>query len=946
MSAELDVDAAVRQAFGPGFDFLPGDRSRAEAIAGGVLHLSPHEPADLGAEPTWAEDPFGQTNWLFQYHSLRWLDVFRRRAAAGDPEAMRVWERYVRSWLEANDPADPASPWAWRDMVDGLRAQVLAYGAPYLGDTDWLRDALEIHGAWLADPTHLHHGNHALAQHVGLFVTASVLRRADWRDLAVSRLGDHLLHSYDADGVNEEASTAYQLLNLRWWRAVEERLRRERTGPLPGRERLDLAPEFLAHATRPDGALERIGDTDAASATGLADPRIDYVTTQGEQGSPPADLRRVYPAGYAFGRTGWGETGRSLRDETFYSLRFGRQDAIHGHPDGGSVTLWSAGVPWLTGVGKYAYDGSPTRRWVLSREGQNAVSVAGRRHDRRVPVRLVAQRHENDLDVYALEDRGFRGVVIRRLVCFSRRGEWLLVQDRVRADDQATVRSHLHLGAGVEVLASGRSIVLGHGNARATLTFAGSRPRTRVVEGSDDPVAGWVSQGWTDRTATPEIVLEKDGRTASITMVLTPVDLGPHAYLRAVDADADAIVIDVPGVYGVDRVRIERDGVRTVWTGADEVDPDSGEAPPTAHADLLALDATAAELARAGWNAAGDRAATLALFRRVTALVPGAGPVDQGLRSWAEDLLAEGEADVHGRRPGTRTPLPRYAARGRAEIHGAGGPSSVATRSWPAAVTIELGTDTVQHHLIDLGRLVLPLRVTRGTGDVLTVVLHGALNRARDRLPRFERVHTHSRLGLPTLAVGDPTLDLAEDLPLAWYLGTAGLDLHAALARRVREVVEGLELSRVLLIGSSGGGFAALQVAAHLERADVLVFNPQTDVRRYHRRLARQALTTVFGSDVDAIIGAPGTVERVDAIARLRGSTADLRVTYVQNVHDRHHVDEHLRPFLAARDEMGALRDLDLREVEWEPGHANATPERYLDHLLDVLSSSSAGGAG
>src|SRR5699024_3475519 len=123
-------------------------------------------------------------------------------------------------------------------------------------------------------------------------------------------------------------------------------------------------------------------------------------------------------------------------------------------------------------------------------------------------------------------------------------------------------------------------------------------------------------------------------------------------------------------------------------------------------------------------------------------------------------------------------------------------------------------------HTLDVGPLVLPMALQPDDGDILTVLFHGAVDRAKMRLPIFLRWRYQLDLGLcPALAVADPTLDLSAAMRFGWYLGTEHDELTPPIAMAFRRTAESLGVRRVVLAGSSGGGFAALQVGSMLPEA-------------------------------------------------------------------------------------------------------------------------------
>lgn len=146
-------------------------------------------------------------------------------------------------------------------------------------------------------------------------------------------------------------------------------------------------------------------------------------------------------------------------------------------------------------------------------------------------------------------------------------------------------------------------------------------------------------------------------------------------------------------------------------------------------------------------------------------------------------------------------------------------------------------------HTVDVGPLVLPFALQPDRGDILTVLFQGAVDRAKVRLPIFLRWRYQIELGLgPTLALADPTLDLSGAMRLGWYLGTEHDDLVPHLSTVIRRAADSLGVRHIVLAGSSGGGFAALQVASRLPEAVVVAMSPQTDLRQYSRRLVHSAV--------------------------------------------------------------------------------------------------------
>ncbi|MGY5765403.1 heparinase II/III domain-containing protein [Brachybacterium sp. DNPG3] len=520
----LDLRAARRQTLAVGF--------RAQDVAllkAGRLRMSPHPEWRLPQDPTWQEDPFADRNWCFQFHMLRWLDPLRRAAAQGDDAAYALWLRWIQDWAAKNPHDAPASPWAWTDMSDGIRAQQLCLAAPMVAERspellDRLEDLIRVHAEHLADPVHMGRANHALHQQESLFVCGRVLGEERLWELALERMGALLREQYDEQGMNAEGATAYHVNNVLWWEKALSRIDREGLPRPEGAERHLSAPEGIAHATRPDGTLVAIGDTDTVSPTTVDAPATRHATTDGADGTAPTETTRVFDAGYVFARSGWGDAERPFSAQTFFSLRFGPAQRVHGHPDGGSLTYSADGVNWLVDLGKFQYGSGLERNHVASRAAHSLVSIAGRTPRKDAVVELIAHRATATHEEFVLRDDSFTGVELTRRVIWSRAGEHLVVIDDVRADEEVRALQRWQLGPDVEVegdpgerAGSLRPVRLSSGGRRALLALGGDVQEVEQVRGRQDSFDGWVSVAW--KKVVPATAVTASARGTSLRFV-------------------------------------------------------------------------------------------------------------------------------------------------------------------------------------------------------------------------------------------------------------------------------------------------------------------------------------------------------------------------------------------------------------------------------------------
>lgn len=240
------------------------------------------------------------------------------------------------------------------------------------------------------------------------------------------------------------------------------------------------------------------------------------------------------------------------------------------------------------------------------------------------------------------------------------------------------------------------------------------------------------------------------------------------------------------------------------------------------------------------------------------------------------------------------------------------------------------------------------LLVNKGS-DVLVVGLHGASNRDKP-LPRFEWFRTLRTTEFSSMYFSDATLYLDPRVQLAWYTGWLELDLYPLIAEWTRRAAEAVGATKVLFLGSSGGGFAALQVSAHLPGSMAMPFSAQTSIANYlvggslsaQRGYMRAVMPHLIppegiyslehGVDYFESLG-----ERVSPLQRYQRAQENY-VFYVQNKNDTSHFKQHYLPFREAV-EHGPNRDRIRFELQDDrPGHNPPVPRMFMAGLEAAVS--------
>jgi len=551
------------------------DAHAADELLVDRYRFPPHRTTTLSWPLDWSADPFDDANWRFQLHALAWLaPLLERWVGSRDTMALDRTLAVARDWLAHNPRRDPPSRFSWEEHATALRASTMACLAGALPPPrpGWLTAGLRLHGRVLADPdTPVPAGNHALNQAIGLLDVACVLGRSDWADLAESRLIRLLPESVDRQGVSNEQSVGYQQYVLARWRVAQQHLAVCGRGPLPGAERLDRMVRLLAYATQPDGTYLALGDTYRELADPVAGSIAEFAATGGTSGPRPSQRVARFEAGYLLARTGWGET-RPFADEILLGLRFGPGRFLHGHDDGGSLTLHGYGAPLLIDPGLAGYDRGPWRDWFRSREAHDTVTVDGHRSDPTRATRLVRQTATAQGLEAVLRDRSMPGVTHTRRVVFSLGTGIVVVDDRVRAAGSIIARQLWHLPSDADARRTRRAAWTRRDAGNVAVRQLIEPATISLVAGRSSPRQGWVSERWGQVKPAPVVESVAAGHRVRFLTLLVPSRAArPTIRIRAlrVTRTGFSVVVEVGG--RAERFRATARGASVVLISPAEV---------------------------------------------------------------------------------------------------------------------------------------------------------------------------------------------------------------------------------------------------------------------------------------------------------------------------------------------------------------------------------------
>lgn len=137
---------------------------------------------------------------------------------------------------------------------------------------------------------------------------------------------------------------------------------------------------------------------------------------------------------------------------------------------------------------------------------------------------------------------------------------------------------------------------------------------------------------------------------------------------------------------------------------------------------------------------------------------------------------------------------------------------------------------------IDNGEIPYRFMRAKQPSRSLVVFFHGAVDKSKRTAPVFTPCFEEISLYAHQISISDPTILCKEEITLAWYAGHDSFHTQTHLPKFIEKVKEHLLIEKIIFVGTSGGGFAALFNSWHFEKSFVIVQNPQTKISSYYKR--------------------------------------------------------------------------------------------------------------
>ncbi|EHR72773.1 Heparinase II/III-like protein [Burkholderiales bacterium JOSHI_001] len=572
----------------------------------------------------WLHNPSRDVEWHILLHKFYYaVGLAQAWQASGDTSYALRWAQLADGWMKVTPVGFIAADVTgrrvqnWIYSLHGLVFHGRANGDVAPLDAAFFRRLLEsLHAQveFLCEnltPKRNHRTLELLAIFLAGVVFPEFERSAHWRTFALAQTLVNIQADLMADGVHCELSTDYHHLALRNWLQVRQLAARNGVPVPPDMDAaLEKGLEFALHVHAPNGVAPSFSDGDARSylpllalgATLFDRGDMQFVATQGREGTPPAQRVAHFPAsGYHVLRSAWGDAAsfRQAQHLVFDCGPLG--EGNHGHFDALHFELAANGQALVVDPGRYTYSEAGDLNWRVHFRGtaaHNTVCVDGRHQTRYAPkaikeasrhapgsVRhkiggpapdtlLLDSQHGPSLDL--LHGRAASheyDAVHERCIVFVDRRYWI-VSDWLRAPSEHGYALSFQLGAAAE----GTTRLSGDATAQY-LASAGLRAAQLQRDGQVGVLEpGWVSALYGHKDAAPVWRTRAQGQDVDFDTVLLPHGAGAAALrLRALPvfpgvqeesdphATALRVELDIDGVPTADGWFHARGGIAEVW---------------------------------------------------------------------------------------------------------------------------------------------------------------------------------------------------------------------------------------------------------------------------------------------------------------------------------------------------------------------------------------------
>jgi len=223
--------------------------------------------------------------------------------------------------------------------------------------------------------------------------------------------------------------------------------------------------------------------------------------------------------------------------------------------------------------------------------------------------------------------------------------------------------------------------------------------------------------------------------------------------------------------------------------------------------------------------------------------------------------------------------------------------------------------------------------------DSLIIRFQGALDQMKTPYPFFGYGLSND-LDANIITIADPSLRLSPNLKSCWYIGDFEVNTQAELPIIINDIINLLGIKKIIFVGASSGGFAALYFSYFFPNSLAIVINPQTVVGNIDLNSSKnQYYSTCFPGLNHSEIHAG----RITNLSDIYKTTINNYVVYIQNSTAFGDLFQHVFPFMHGIEKNILLNRILLKIDNWGlHGHRGSVPANvHLEWLKLALEAHS-----
>lgn len=187
----------------------------------------------------------------------------------------------------------------------------------------------------------------------------------------------------------------------------------------------------------------------------------------------------------------------------------------------------------------------------------------------------------------------------------------------------------------------------------------------------------------------------------------------------------------------------------------------------------------------------------------------------------------------------------------------------------------------------------------------ILVCFSGAVTkREKKSAPFFSGLNISEKLDVPIISISDPSLELSNELNLAWYTGNSNIKNLPIVIAEILDKVSNILNTRLIIFGGSGGGYATLAVISQMENEVFgAVWNSQTSISKYNQHAVINYIKESFPEHDIRSDDLYSTLEEIGIMHDLtplyeKNKKNNYKILFLQNTGDKFHLENHTKPFM------------------------------------------------